>query len=327
MKMNNIQIIAFYRFIHIEDPDHLRKDIHHHCERLNILGVLLVASEGINGTLAGLQPDISAFLEWVRQDERFAGLSPKVAYSNNTPFHRLRVRLKSEIVPLGVQGVDPNKIVGEYVQPENWNALISDPEVIVIDVRNDYEVNAGTFRGAINPKTDQFRDFPAWVNETLLADKERRIAMFCTGGIRCEKATAYMKENGFDNVFHLQGGILQYLEDVSVQSSLWDGECFVFDRRFTVDHNLNPGQTEICFACSYPITEEGKSSAHYSVGVSCENCFTWWTEAQRSSFSERQKQIELAIEREENHLGMKQNLLSPLPHKSYEDLSEEPSIG
>jgi UPF0176 protein len=321
MKMDNTQIIAFYRFIHIEDPAHLRQELYEHCERLNISGVLLVASEGINGTLAGLKPDIASFLEWVQQDERFANLSPKVAYSSTSPFYRLRVRLKSEIVPLGVQGVDPNKIVGEYVQPENWNALISDPEVMIIDVRNDYEVQAGTFRGAINPKTDQFRDFPDWVNETMLEHKERRIAMFCTGGIRCEKATAYMKENGFNNVFHLKGGILQYLEDISVQASLWDGECFVFDRRFTVDHHLNPGQTEICFACSYPITQEGKNSPHYSVGVSCENCFSWWTEAQRSSFSERQKQIELAEMREENHLGMQQNRSSSQSHKSNEDLS------
>ena len=315
----SIRIVAFYRFVTIETPDMLRGELRELCHRLALKGVMLISTEGINATMAGAHENVERLLAWLDADLRFKALTIKEAYAEDNPFYRLRVRLKKEIVSLGVEGIDPNRSVGRYVAPSDWNQLIQDPTVTLVDVRNDYEIQAGTFEGALNPQTEQFRDFPSWVDAHLDPQQNPKVAMFCTGGIRCEKATSYLKSKGFETVYHLEGGILQYFQDVAESESLWEGECFVFDQRIAVNHQLAPGQTQLCHACSYPISEADRESDLFVLGVSCPRCHDRWTDEQKARFAERQHQIDLASERTEAHLGMKQKLPDAHPLKNVRD--------
>jgi len=227
----------------------------------------------------------------------------KESYVDAQPFNRTKVKLKKEIVTMGVEDIDPNDIVGTYVKPKNWNALITDPDVLLVDTRNDYEVAIGTFKGALNPNTETFREFPDYVKDNLDKAKHKKVAMFCTGGIRCEKSTAYLKQQGFDEVYHLEGGILKYLEDVPQDETQWEGECFVFDNRVSVDHDLDKGQYDQCYGCRMPITEGDKQHVHYQQGISCHHCFDKTDDEQKARYIERQHQIELAKKRGEEHIG------------------------
>jgi len=299
-----IVVCALYHFVRIEDPEQLRDELLALLLAENIRGTLLVAREGINGTVAGSREAIDHLLAHLNRDKRFTGLEYKESQTDEMPFLRSRVKLKKEIVTMGVPDIDPREIVGTYVDPAEWNDLISDPDVTVIDTRNEYEVNIGTFEGAINPHTESFREFPDYVKESLDPGKHKKVAMFCTGGIRCEKSTAYLKSQGFDEVYHLKGGILKYLEEVPQHESLWHGECFVFDERVTVNHQLEPGHYDQCHACRMPINETDKQSNAYVKGVSCPHCIDRKTDEDRKRFRERQRQIQLAKERGEDHLGM-----------------------
>lgn len=282
----------------------MRKPLLDYCIRHDITGTLLLAEEGINGTIAGLAENIEAVLEYLSRDERLAGLDYKESVSDERPFFRMKVKLKKEIVTLGVEGIDPNLEVGRYVKPEQWNRLISDPEVVLIDTRNDYEVEIGRFKGAINPDTKHFREFPEFVRNELDPGKHKKVAMYCTGGIRCEKASAYLLQQGFAEVYHLEGGVLKYLEEVPEQQSLWQGECFVFDRRVAVNHRLESGSYEMCYACRRPVSDQDKQSEHYREGVSCPRCYTEYSEADRQRFEQRQRQIELAKAQDLHHVGI-----------------------
>ena len=242
-------------------------------------------------------------LDYLRSDPRLADLEHKESFDDHMPFYRMKVKLKREIVTMGVDDIDPNQRVGTYVEPRDWNALVEDPEVLLIDTRNDYECDIGTFRGALDPHTTNFREFPAYVRENLDPGRHKKVAMFCTGGIRCEKASAFMLKEGFEEVYHLQGGILKYLEEVPKEQSTWEGECFVFDNRVAVDHDLNKGQYDQCHGCRHPITESDKLSDKYQKGVCCPHCYDDLTEEQKARFSERQKQVELAKARGEQHIG------------------------
>ena len=294
---------ALYKFVSLPDYKHLQAPILAECERNNIKGTLLLAEEGINGTIAGLPADIHNVLDFLRKDPRFSDLEHKESYADEHPFYRMKVRLKKEIVTLGVQGVSPTKQVGTYVKPEDWNALISDPDVILIDTRNDYEVDIGTFKGALDPKTTTFREFPEYVANNLDKTKHKKVAMFCTGGIRCEKASSYMMDQGFEEVFHLQGGILKYLETVPEEQSLWQGECFVFDQRVAVKHNLEVGEYDQCYACRHPLSPAEMQSTQYVAGISCPYCYDKVSEEKRASLIERQKQVTLAKKRGKAHIG------------------------
>jgi len=298
-----VVICALYCFVRLEDFEAMREPLLNTLLKNNVRGTLLLASEGINGTVAGTREGIDAMIAYLNSDERLAGFSFKESYDDHMPFYRTKVKLKKEIVTMGVEGIDPNHTVGTYVKPEDWNALISDPEVVLVDTRNDYEVGIGTFKGALDPNTKTFRDFPEYVEENLDPAKNKKVAMFCTGGIRCEKSTAYLKEQGFDEVYHLEGGILKYLEEVDQKESMWEGECFVFDNRVSVNHQLEKGIYDQCHACRRPITEEDKTRAEYQKGVSCHQCIDEYSEAQRERFKEREKQIQLAKARGEAHIG------------------------
>jgi Predicted sulfurtransferase len=267
----------------------------------DVRGTLLLANEGINGTVSGPRAGVDAVLNWLKSDERLATLEHKESFHDEHPFLRTKVKLKKEIVTMGVEGIDPTRTVGTYLSPQEWNEIIADPDTVLIDTRNDYEVEVGTFKGAINPETRTFREFPEYVKQTLDPQKHKKVAMFCTGGIRCEKSTAYLKEQGFDEVYHLKGGILKYLEEMPKEDSLWEGECFVFDERVTVDHDLNPGEFDQCHACRRPISDEDKRSAQFQLGVSCPKCFDESSPEQKQRFAERQKQIELARARGRQH--------------------------
>lgn len=301
--MSQIVVAALYKFVRLPDYQQLAPRLKEFCDQQDIKGTLLLAEEGINGTVSGARAAIDALVAFLTADERFAGLSYKESFYQDKPFYRMKVKLKKEIVTMGVEGIDPQKIVGTYVKPQDWNALISDPDVVLIDTRNDYEFNIGTFAGAINPVTETFRQFPAYVAENLDPGKHKKVAMFCTGGIRCEKSTAYLKEQGFDEVYHLEGGILKYLEEVPEEESLWRGECFVFDNRVAVNHKLEKGIYDQCHGCRHPITEQDKLSPLYMHGVSCPRCYSQLTDEQKQRFAERQKQIELAKARNEVHIG------------------------
>ncbi len=300
---STVIIAALYRFVRLDDHEALRRPILQTMLDNGVRGTLLLAGEGINGTVAGSRAGIDALLESLRRDPRLRGFDCKFSFADDIPFNRSRVKLKREIVTMGVDGLDPAN-AGTYVEPGDWNALISDPEVTLIDTRNDYESAIGSFANAIQPNTRSFRDFPAYAARHLDPQKHRRIAMFCTGGIRCEKATALLREQGFEEVYHLRGGILNYLEQVPRDRSLWYGECFVFDDRVSVDHALEKGSYEQCHACRRPITEADKSSDLYQPGVSCPACHDRRSEADRARFREREKQVRLARERGEAHLGV-----------------------
>ena len=299
--MADFLVAALYRFVDFPDFEEWREPLLEHCRTGEVKGTILLAKEGINGTIAGPEAGVQAVLELLRSDPRFADLQPKLSWASERPFHRMKVRRKKEIVTMGVEGIDPNQIVGTYVDPNDWNALIQDPEVTLIDTRNDYEVAIGTFEGARDPKLTSFREFPAWLKAEV--EDGQKVAMFCTGGIRCEKSTAYLKQLGVREVFHLQGGILKYLETVPEEESLWQGECFVFDERVAVKHGLAEGSYGLCRACRYPIDEQDQQRTEFEEGVSCHHCFEKTSVAQKESYRERRKQIELAEARGEQHLG------------------------
>ncbi len=301
--MSQIVVCAMYKFVALDNYRALRQPLLDFMHKHYIYGTLLLANEGINGTVAGARSNIDALLSRLRSDPRLATLSYKQSFADTMPFLRSRIKLKKEIITMGVTGIDPEGSAGAYVKPEDWNALISDPDVLLIDTRNDYEVQVGTFQYAVNPLTRSFRDFPYYINQHLDPKKHKKVAMYCTGGIRCEKSTAYMKAQGFAEVYHLEGGVLQYLHDIPASDSLWRGECFVFDGRVTVNHQLQKGQYDQCYACRMPIKGDDKNSEHYQPGVSCPHCINKTTLGQKAKFAERQKQVQLAKQRGELHIG------------------------
>ncbi len=296
-------VAALYHFTPLPRYEALREPIQSVCDRHHVKGTLLLASEGINGTIAGLDDDIAAVLAYLRTIPEFADLEHKESRAQKMPFNRMKARLKKEIVTMGVEGIDPLQSVGTYVEPEAWNDLISDPDTIVIDTRNDYETAIGQFRGAVDPNTKSFREFPDWVRNNSGLHNKPKIAMYCTGGIRCEKSTAFMKAEGFEDVFHLKGGILKYLENVPEEESLWEGACFVFDERVSVTHGLQEGEHQLCHACRHPLTPQEVASPQFEQGVSCPYCHESRSPQDRERYRERQKQIALAKERGEKHLG------------------------
>ncbi len=296
-------VTALYKFVTLTNYKEIKAPLLKRMQELGIVGTLLLAREGINGTVAGTDSHIQKLFLWLSHIPGLEDIDHKESYTDELPFKRTKVKLKNEIVTIGVPEVSPTKTVGTYIEPEKWNELISDPDVVVVDTRNDYEYEIGTFKNAINPKTETFREFPDFVDKTLDKSKHKKVAMFCTGGIRCEKSTSLLKQQGFDEVYHLKGGILKYLEKVPEEESLWQGECFVFDERVAVGHNLEQGQYSQCFACRYPITDQDKQSEHYIEGVSCPRCYNKTTKAQQVRFSERQKQKELAESRGQAHIG------------------------
>jgi UPF0176 protein len=300
---SQIVVCALYKFVTLEKFQDLRQPLLKVMEYNNIRGTLLLASEGINGTVASSRKGIDALITWFEKDDRLQHIVTKESFEAENPFYRTKVKLKKEIVTMGVEGIDPKQVVGTYVKPQDWNALISDPDVVLVDTRNDYEVKVGTFEGALNPDTTTFREFPQYVSDNLDPSTNKKVAMFCTGGIRCEKSTAYLKEQGFEEVYHLEGGILKYLEEVPEEDTMWQGECFVFDNRVTVNHQLEKGQYNQCHACRLPITKEEQTSDKYLEGISCPNCFDKHTPDQRQRFEERQRQMELSQQRGEGHLG------------------------
>lgn len=318
---------AFYQFVTLSNFADLRAPLLAFCESQDVKGTILLANEGINSTIAGPESGVRAVLEYLRSDARLANLQHKESWSDKPPFYRMKVKLKKEIVTMGVPTVNPNETVGKYVKPQDWNALISDPDVLVIDTRNTYEVDIGTFKGAVDPRLKSFSKFPAWLmaqpqianseaKQSGAIDKKTKVAMFCTGGIRCEKSTAFLKSQGFDEVYHLEGGILKYLETVPPEQSLWEGECFVFDERVSVGHGLKPGDYELCRACREPISQADKDSPYFVLGLSCPRCHDTKTPEQIARFEERQRQINLAKLRDEPYIGVKRALKdkTKLPH-------------
>jgi UPF0176 protein len=298
-----ITVAAFYLFVPLSDLEERREILRKRCEENGVKGTILLAKEGINSTIAGPTEGMENFLSFLTSDPLLTDLVIKRSYNDQSPFYRLKVRIKNEIVNLRVPGIDPNRMTGEYVQPDEWNDLISRDDVRVIDTRNEFEFDIGTFKGAEDPHTKSFHDFPEYVEKELDPEKDESVAMFCTGGIRCEKATAFLLEKGFKNVFQLDGGILRYLEEVPEEKSLWAGECFVFDQRVTVDHQLNPGRYDLCHGCWQPINEEDRQTDQYISGVACPRCFDTMTPEKRRNAEERVKQIHLARARNEEHLG------------------------
>ena len=300
----NIRIAALYRFCRLENPAGLREPLTALCRRLGVKGTLLLAREGVNGTVAGSAAAIAELVDYIKSFPEMAGLEVKYSSAAEMPFHRLKVRLKREIVTMGKEDVDPLQGVGAYVEPRDWNALISTPGTVVIDTRNDYEVSLGSFKGAIDPETSSFREFPDWVLERRETFQGKKIALFCTGGIRCEKATAFAKSLGLNDVFHLKGGILRYLEEVPAEESLWQGECFVFDERVSVSHGLEVGEAALCRACRRPLTPQDRLSPKFREGVSCDRCFDRSSNEDKERFAERQRQVELAQTRGgSKHIG------------------------
>ncbi len=300
---NNIVVAALYKFTRFADFEHYREPILNTMLDNEVKGTLLIAAEGINGTISGTRHSIDNVLSYLRTIEAIGSFVFKESYTNAQPFYRTKVKLKKEIVTMGVENIDPLQSVGRYVKPSEWNALISDPDVILIDTRNDYEVQIGTFKNAVNPKTETFREFPEYVAKELDPSKHKKVAMFCTGGIRCEKSTAFMRQQGFEDVYHLEGGILKYLEEVPAEESMWEGDCFVFDNRVSVNHNLEKGDYEQCFACRMPITTADQQSLAYIKGESCPHCIDKATDEQKSRFREREYQMQLAKKRGEVHIG------------------------
>ncbi len=296
-------VCALYQFVRLDDFEEFRTPLRELMVKLEVKGTILLALEGLNGTISGSKASIDGIIQFLKDDGRFDNLEIKFSHSETAPFKRLKVKLKKEIVTLGVEHVDPLSSVGTYVSPQDWNDLISDPDVVLIDTRNNYEYEIGSFKGAINPNTETFREFPSYTKDNLEQYRGKKVAMFCTGGIRCEKSTAYLKSQGFDTVYHLQGGILKYLEEMNEEQSLWEGECFVFDDRVAVKHNLEQGQYDQCHACRYPITDEDKQHPYYEKGVSCPRCYGSRSEEQVSRYRERERQIQLAKARGEEHIG------------------------
>ena len=302
-----LSVAALYRFAHFTDCADMRAPLETICREQGVRGTLLLAPEGINGTIAGLREGVASVLEYIRKLPDCSDLDVKLSSAAAMPFHRMKVRLKREIVTMGERGIDPRASAGTYVEAQQWNALIADLHTIVIDTRNEYEVSVGTFVGAVNPKTASFRDFPAWFrsarHELLGSGRQPRVAMFCTGGIRCEKSTAFLKQEGVEDVHHLKGGILKYLEVVPEEASLWRGECFVFDERVAISHGLGRGTHELCRACRRPLSRQDLASPHYEAGASCGACHSLRTEEQRASYRERHRQEMLALKQGRSHVG------------------------
>lgn len=292
-----IVVAALYRFARLPDPAGLRAPLSELCRSEGIRGTLIIAPEGVNGTVAGSRGAIDRLMEHLGRVPGLAGIEPRLSSAALQPFRRMKVRVKREIVTLGIDGIDAANGAGSYVAPGDWNAMIADPGTVVIDARNAYETAIGSFEGAVDPGTDSFRAFPAWVEENRERLAGRRIAMFCTGGIRCEKATAYMRSIGVEEVFHLKGGILKYLEEVPAGESLWEGECFVFDERVAVVHGLAEGEASLCRACRRPLTQEDRRSPLHAEGVACVHCHDRSSEADRARYAERHRQVELAERR------------------------------
>jgi UPF0176 protein len=303
-----VTVAALYRFAPMTELQSLRDAIAELCAVNIVKGTILIANEGINGTIAGPKDGVGTVIAYLRALPGCGELDVKYSHADTMPFYRSKVRVKKEIVTMGVEGIDPKREVGTYVQPEDWNALIADPDTILIDTRNDYEVAIGSFAGAVDPKTKAFRDFPAWfrANKAALESQNRapKYAMFCTGGIRCEKSTAFLKAEGIDAVYHLEGGILRYLETVPEAQSSWQGECFVFDDRVSVKHGLEIGSMELCRACRRPITEHDKLSPDFAEGISCSGCISERSAEDRERFAQRQLQIKLAKKRGKAHIGI-----------------------
>ena len=299
--------MAFYGFTAMEGLPALQQELKALAEQGRVRGTILLAEEGVNGTISGPDAGVTAVLDRLRQLPGLGGLEAKFSRAEQQTFHRLKVRLKREIVTMGCPTVKPAEQVGTYVPPEQWNALIADPDTLVVDTRNRYEVEVGSFAGAIDPGTESFREFPAWVEQTLRPLVEetqpKAIAMFCTGGIRCEKSTAYLLQQGFENVHHLQGGILKYLEEIPEERSSWQGECYVFDQRVSVNHQLQPGSYSLCHACGLPVSPAQRLEPSYREGISCPHCIDRFSDADRERFAERQRQMHLARERGQQHLG------------------------
>lgn len=306
--MANAIVATFYRFVTLRDITDLKSQLQSFCDSHKIKGTILLAREGINATVAGSRNSLDKLKELLDQIPEFKGLAFKESINDTEPFYRMKVRLKNEIVTMGVSGVDPNQKVGHYVDAKEWDELISQQDVLVVDTRNTYEVDIGTFHGAVNPNIQTFRQFPDFVDANLDPKKHKKVAMFCTGGIRCEKATSYLLEKGFEQVFHLQGGILKYFEVNSSDSNTWNGECFVFDNRVAVNQNLEKGSYDQCHGCRHPITEKDKHSSDYVPGVSCPYCHDSLTDRQKQSAQERQRQMKLAETRNYTHLGSAQKI-------------------
>jgi UPF0176 protein len=289
---------AFYKFVPLPDYAELKEPLLAVCGQQGVKGMILLATEGINSTIAGTPEGVHAVLAYLRQNPRLADLQHKEAWSDKAPFYRMKVRLKREIVTLGVPAANPSTLAGTYVKPADWNALISDPDVVVVDTRNDYEVGIGTFKGALDPNIQSFSQLPQWVNQAAalnpVTGKKPKVAMFCTGGIRCEKSTALLRTQGFDEVYHLEGGILKYLETVPPEESLWQGACFVFDERVSVGHGLAVGDYGLCRACRFPVSESDKLSPLFEDGVSCARCHAVTTDTQKAGARERKRQWDLS---------------------------------
>jgi len=298
-------VITFYKFVQLNNLEELRDRALNLCQNYGIEGTILLAQEGINATISGEKESIDHFLEFLKQDERLADIQPKVSYTNKSPFHRMKVKIKPEIITMGVNNIQVAITTGKHIDPKTWNEIISDPEVLVIDTRNQYEYKVGTFYNAISPETDSFREFPEFVEENLDPNKHKKIAMFCTGGVRCEKASAYLLEKGFEEVYQLNGGVLNYLETISSENSLWEGECFVFDGRVAVNEDLERGNHELCYACRHPLSEADRQSEKYQIGVSCPYCYDDLTPQKRDRFAERWRQYQLAKQRNQKHIGAK----------------------
>jgi UPF0176 protein len=310
MNKNFYTVAAFYSFSDLYSLEELQEIFTHFLKKENIKGTVLLANEGVNGTVAGTKVSIDRFKNFLYSNNLYQSQNFKTSSCAEEPFSRLKVKLKDEIVSIGNELADPRKIVGEHVQPKDWNSLISQENVLILDVRNTYEVSIGTFKKSIHPETANFREFPDWLEnqEASGFDKNNAVAMFCTGGIRCEKASSLMKAKGFKNIYHLQGGILNYLEKVDQEDSLWEGECFVFDDRVALNQNLEVGSYDMCHGCRMPITEADKLEASYKRGVSCPNCFNKKTPNQKKRYAERQKQIDLAKLRNKKHIGSPHHL-------------------
>ncbi len=312
--MHDFLTVALYKFVELPDFADLQAPLQACCEAHGVKGTLLLASEGINGTIAGMPDSVYAVLAFLRHDPRLASLEHKEAHAVRMPFYRMKVRLKREIVTLGVPDVHPALMAGHYVKPQDWNELLADPKLVLVDTRNDYEVAIGTFKGAVNPATHSFSELPGWMDKEMaeggklapVDGKKPRVAMFCTGGIRCEKSTAFLRAKGFDEVYHLEGGILKYLETMPAAQSQWKGECFVFDERVSVGHGLNVGDYTLCRSCRDPLSAEDRQSPLYELGVSCAHCHASTTGEQKQGYRERQRQVALAEARHQSHIGVRQ---------------------
>ncbi len=301
-------ISTFYKFLVLENYQELKIKFDKSLSKTNIKGTILLANEGVNGTIAGSESDLKKFFLYMNKFSQFKDITPKFSSSNKNPFLRMKVRLKKEIVTIGIPDVSPSNLVGKYLNVEEWNEFLNESDSMIIDTRNDYEVSIGTFKNSINPKIKSFRNFPNWVQKNLIdkkVSKKSKIGMFCTGGIRCEKSTSYLKQLGFENVFHLDGGILKYLENVKSDENEWKGECFVFDYRVSLNDSLEKGEYDMCYACRMPLSKENKKNKHYLKGQSCEYCYDQTTIKQKKRFNEREKQIKLSNVKNLKHLGPK----------------------